>query len=301
MEKTELSKIFTAVMDKSIVNNLSHTNEEIKIIMSDKKLTTCKKAELLECNIKLDEFIQKYSNKDFAVLSSEAYIQEYSGIQNMLSRQSPGRRFFLVPWIHPILSTIRFSKWAPAKNVTAADLLILERKSNELAVAHIKPKEEGTTLINVPKSEGNIAVNNSNKSPQTQSREIVEDSDSDFSDKLDLEYLYNLDLSFETYENSSSGCRIHSSSSSGINDSGLGDSQSVIKEENEESNRQMNQTAPAIPSAAERRNAFASKAGNGFKTIQHHSLDERPTSTPRGRGRGRTRGLRGRRGRRMTK
>ena len=300
MEKSELSKIFTAVMDKSIVNNLSHTAEEIKIVMSDKKLTTYKKAELLECNIKLDEFIQKYSNKDFAVLSSDTYIQEYSGIQNMVSRQSPGRRFFLVPWIHPILSTVRFSKWAPAKNVTAADLSILERKSNELAVAHIKPKEESITLVNVPKSEGKIAVDNSNKSPQIQSREILEDSDSDFSDKLDLEYLQKLDLSFETSENSSSGCRIHSSSSSGIDDSGLGDSQSAIKEENE-INHQLNQTAPAIPSAAERRNAFAAKTGNGFKTIQHHSLDERPTSTPRGRGRGRTRGLRGRRGRRLTK
>ena len=109
MEKSEISKIFTAVMDKSIVNNLSHTAEEAKAIIDDKKLTTCKKAELLECNTKIDAFIGKYSNKDFSILASKQYVQDYSGIQNMLSRQSPGRRFFLVPWIHPILSTFLIS------------------------------------------------------------------------------------------------------------------------------------------------------------------------------------------------
>ena len=114
---------------------------------------------------------------------------------------------------------------------------------------------------------------------------------------MDHEYLQNLDLSFE---NSSSGGRIHSTSNSGSNDSGLGDSQHAIKEEDEEEN-QLNQTAPAIPSAADRRAAFANKTIDGFKTVQRHSLDNRPTSTPN-RGRGYSqRGLRGRRGRRRTK
>ena len=179
MEKSELSKIFTAVMDKSIVNNLSHTAEEIKSIIDDKKLTTCKKAELLECNSKIDTFIQKYTNEEFSVMTSQQYIQDFSGIQNMLSRQSPGRRFFVVPWIHPILNTMRFSKWAPAKNVTSADLGILERKSNELAVAHIKPEIKPITLVNVPKSEGNLAVNSVNKAPTENSRTVLEDSDSE--------------------------------------------------------------------------------------------------------------------------
>lgn len=76
MEKTELSKIFTAVMDKSIVNNLSHTAEEIKTIVNDKKLTTCKKAELLECNVKIDDFIEKYNNQNFTVMSSKQYMQD---------------------------------------------------------------------------------------------------------------------------------------------------------------------------------------------------------------------------------
>ena len=97
MRDSELSKIFTAVMDKSITNNLANTQDEINLIISDAKLTAVKKAELLECNLKMDVFIQKYSNKEFAVLSSDEYIQEYSGIQNMLSRQTAGRKFFLVP------------------------------------------------------------------------------------------------------------------------------------------------------------------------------------------------------------
>ena len=174
MEKSEMSKIFTTVMDKSIVNNLSHTAEETKAIMDDKKLTTCKRAELLECNRKIDAFIGKYSNEDFSMLASKQYVQDYSGIQNMLSRQSPGRRFFVVPWIHPILSTLRFSKWAPAKNVTSADLSILERKSNEIAVAHIKPENECITLVNTPKSEGNIAVIIED-TPVEGSRTVIED------------------------------------------------------------------------------------------------------------------------------
>ena len=112
------------------------------------------------------------------------------------------------------------------------------------------------------------------------------------------DYLQNLNLSFS--ETSSSGCRIHSNNNSGNDDSGLGDSQNAIKEEDEENDDQLNKTAPAVPTAAERRAAFAKKSVSGFKTVQHHSLDTRPSSTPRGRGRS-TRGLRGRRGRRLTK
>lgn len=174
----------------------------------------------------------------------------------------------------------------------------MERKSNELAVAHIKPEIKPITLVNVPKSEGNLAVNSVNKAPTENSRTVLEDSDSDFSECLDQDYLQNLNLSYS--ESSSSGCRIHSNNNSGNNDSGLGDSQNAIKED-EENDDQLNKTAPAIPTAAEKRAAFANKTVSGFKTVQHHSLDTRPSSTPRGRGRRSTRGLRGRRGRRLTK
>ena len=294
MKDTELSKIFTTMMDKSITNNLSNTQDEIDIILGDKKLTSMKKAELLDCNLAMNTFIQKFTNKNFAVLKTDEYIQEYSGIQNMLSRQSAGRKFFLVPWVHPILCTLRFSKWTPAKNVTKSDLDVLKRKSNEIAVDHIKPV---IPMVNVPKSEGNLAVLSIENLESPNSRTVHEDTDSDFDEKLDVDYLRNLELSFS--ETSSSGCRIHSvSSSSGINDSGLGNSQ-TIKEEAEEGTSKLNQTAPTLMTASDKRKAFANRSGDAFEQT-NHSLDARPTSTPRGRGRSQ-RGLRGRRGRRLTK
>ena len=307
--KVKMSKIFTASMDKSIVNSLKHTDEDIKSILDDPKLTTNKKAELLEINLKIDEFIREFTNENFSVLETKKYKERYSGIQNMESRQTSGRRLFVVQWVHPLLNTLRFSKWAPARNVIQADLDIMRRVSNELAVETIAPS---IGMVNVPKSEGNLADNNNKpdvilEAPAVEhtvpNRSVTEDSDSEFDYLLDPEYLRNLNITHNKADDASLGDRIHSNDksldNSGIDDSGLGTSQSTIKEENGEENGDndlLNQTAPASTSAARKREMFRNKELDCFK-----SLPDRPSSTPT-RGRPRQRGnLRGRRGRRQTK
>ena len=305
-----MSKIFTASMDKSIVNALKHTDEDMKSILDDPKLTSNKKAELLEINSKIDEFIREFTNENFSVLETKRYKERYSGIQNMESRQTSGRRLFVVQWVHPLLNTLRFSKWAPARNVIQADLDIMRRVSNELAVETIQPS---IGMVNVPKSEGNLADNDNNNVPNeilevtnvvhtVPNRSVVEDSDSEFDDPLDSEYLRNINITHNKVDDASLGDRIHSNNkslnNSGIDDSGLGTSQSTIKEENEENGASelLNQTAPATISAAEKREMFRKKELECFQ-----SLPDRPSSTPN-RGRSRQRGnLRGRRGRRQTK
>ena len=299
-----MSKIFTASMDKSIVSTLKHTDEEIKVILSDTKLTSNKKAELLEINQKIDEFVREFTNENISVLETKRYKERYSGIKNMESRQTSGRRIFVVQWVHPILNTIRFSKWAPARNVIQADLDIMKQLSNEMAIMHIQPPSVG--MVNTIKSEGNVAVDtNDNVTVGKPTREVVEDSDSEFSENLDPGYLQNLELTNNTETDDSLGDRIHSVcdqpcdlDNSGIDDSGLGNSQSTIKEEEDDEKPQdrLNQTVPATATAASKREMFRKKELECFQ-----SLPDRPSSTPN-RGRSRVRGnLRGRRGRRQTK
>ena len=216
----------------------------------------------------------------------------------------------MVQWVHPILNTIRFSKWAPARNVIQADLDVMQRLANEIAVLHLQPP---VGMVNVPKSEGKIAVIPKPKESMTPAdppatREVSWASDSDFSEPFDDDYLRNLEidftqLNFTKSDESSLGDRTHSRcnslNSSGINDSGLGNSQSTIKEENEtvdDDEDKLSQTLP-VPTAKQRREAFQNKTSDCFK-----SLPDQPSSTPNERGRrGRRGNLRGRRGRRQTR
>ena len=302
MRDSELSKIFSGDIDKSIVKNLSHTSHEVSVILNDKKLTSNKKAELLEINAKIDDFIKEFTHKSFETIKSKNYIDKYSGLKCAESRQSAGRKIFVVQWIHPILQTLRFSKWLPAKNVIQADLTTLDRKANELAVADIKPTM--IAMPNIPNSKGNEKyvddlvdkIVNTAIEDSTKTRYEEIDTSSEFDEPLDPEYLNNLDLTFnQSTDNSSSGTRIHSCSS-GFDDSGLGTStpNRAVKEEKDDDD-QSDSLSKTLNDVELRRQAFRTKAGPAFNSLPD------PEPTVRQRGRGRRRGLRGRRGHRHSK
>ena len=313
MNSTNLSNCFTDWFDKRICGNLVHEQGQVETLINDSRLPQSKRDELNKLNHEMEKFINEFNKKNVGILRSQRFIERYSGIKTAESKQTAGKRIFLVLWIHPILLSLRFSRWVPAKDVKQNDLGHLNKAATKLSIIDIKPDVPPSPEVKMPNIPQSVSEKGKNleiagiyhlkTSPLDTAVFVCEDSDPDgeFDELLDTNYLQQLNWSFnsslEQLNNdfidkidlsTSLGPRIHSSIS-GYDDSGFITStpqkEEEVKEEAESSRitERLNQTTSF---AENRRKAFREKAGPAFKSLPSGAATPKSKKgTGRGRGR----------------
>ena len=314
MNSTGLSNCFTDWFDKRICGNLVHENGQVNVLITDARLTQDKKNELQKLNEQMEKFIEEFNKKNVGILRSKRFIERYSGIKTAESKQTAGKRIFLVMWVHPILLSLRFSRWLPAKDVKQNDLGHLCKAATKLSIIDIKPEvPPEIKLPNVPQSIPSKSGKNNNncglhsldcKSNKSNLDEIAvfvrEDSDpeGEFDDPLDSEYLQQVNWSFnnslEILNNefneriglsTSLGSRIHSTTS-GYDDSGFITSTPQKEDVKEEADNGMGDRLNQTTAFAEsRRKAFREKSGPAFKSLPSGAATPKTKGAGCGRGR----------------